>query len=82
MGFMMELRMAAAPAMRQILRCGVCKQSIDGEEVKNTAILEQLLGSKRYAVCVGCGQEVTPPWDKAYKARFRRREMAIAKGQP
>lgn len=60
--------------------CPVCQADIDGGRVESARVGAALFGTVRYAVCVGCGQEVREHRDRNYRARWRRRAAARSDG--
>jgi hypothetical protein len=69
MGFAIMMDLIQHPCLAQILVCRTCKQPIDGEEVKQTALQQRLFGSKGLGVCLTCFQEVGDNHDRGYCIR-------------
>ena len=68
----LELRLYNAPQLILALRCPMCRHLIDGKEIDRAAVNARLFGAKPYAICLNCGQEMEPPWDRRYKVAYNR----------
>lgn len=73
----LSLDLAMHPRMDLILRCEICEQPIDPQDQTELQIKLFGLGPGNYGLCIGCLQEVEPPFKRDYKTRWGRRHRAM-----
>jgi hypothetical protein len=70
-GFLFDLQMRAQPAMRILLICDTCRQSVTDSAGDQTSagVQVRLFGAVNYGICPSCYQEVVSNKDRAYRQR-------------